>query len=148
VTYSGTAVTNASGFQAVRVSSFTNSTTKATYTSAASTSTSTAYGPTSGTVKQLNYSPNGAIDAFLFTPSGSTTALLVVTGSNANATLQPLLTVGATVSVTGVTRTNPTSTTCAATPPLQVVKASSLTIAGQTIVITAGQTGGHGPGHH
>jgi hypothetical protein len=54
VTYSGTAVTATSGFESVRVSSFTNNTTKATYT-APTNSTPSAYGPTSGAVKQLNW---------------------------------------------------------------------------------------------
>jgi hypothetical protein len=70
------------------VSSFTNTSIKATYSSSTSTSTATACGPTSGTVKQLNYDSEGSIDAFLFTPSGSTTALLVVTGSRASTVLR------------------------------------------------------------
>jgi hypothetical protein len=143
VTYSGTAVTGSSGFQTVRVSSFTNNTTKATYTN--TTPTSTAYGPVSGTVKQLNYGEDGSIDAFVFTPGGSTSAILVVTGPQASTTLKPLLTVGGAVSVTGATMTNPMSSPCAATGALTVVEASSLTINGHTIVITggAGGRGGH-----
>jgi hypothetical protein len=143
VTYSGTAVTNSSGFQSVRVTSFTNNTTKATYTT--TTATSTAYGPTSGTVKQLNYDPSGSIDGFLFTPSGSTTAVFVATGSRASATLKPLLTVGAAISVTGTTAVNLTPV-CVAAGTLLAVDATSLTVGGQTILITGGGGDG-GRGH-
>jgi hypothetical protein len=143
VTYSGTARTNSTtGFQTVNVTSFTNGT--ITYTSKTSTPTSTAYGPTSGTVKLLNYDSSGAIDGFLFTPSGSTTAVLVVTGSGASATLKPLLTVGGTVSVTGTTSTNSSSSACVVTGALTVVKASSLIIGGQTIIISGSGGGRHG----
>jgi len=141
VTYSGNAVTNSSGFQSVRVTSLTNNTTKATYTSTAATST--AYGPIAGVVKQLNYDSSGSIDGFVFTPGGSATAVFVATGSRASATLKPLLTVGATVSVTGTTSVNLTPG-CVATGTLAAVEATSLTVGGQTIVITGG--GGRG-GH-
>ncbi len=143
VTYSGTARTNSTtGFQTVRVTSFTNGT--ITYTSTTSTPTSTAYGPTSGTVKLLNYSSGGAVDGFLFT-SGSTT-VLVVTGSGASATLKPLLTVGGIVSVTGTTSTKPTSACVATGTPTGVVKASSLIINGQTVIISR-SGGGKGDDH-
>lgn len=147
VTYSGTAITNSSGFQTVRVSSFTNNNTKATYSS--STARTTAYGPTSGTLSQLNYDANGNIDGFVFTPSGGTTNVFVATGSRASTTLQPLLTTGATVSVTGITFPNPSSA-CSAAGFLTVVDATSLTINGQTIVIAGGAVGGTfgGPGRH
>jgi hypothetical protein len=140
VTYSGTAVTATSGFESVQISSFTNNTTKATYT--APTSGSTAYGPTSGTIKQLNYTGNGSIDGFLFTASSST--IFVSTGFSASTTLTSLLTVGATVSVTGTTSANMSA--CASTASLEAVNASSLTIGSQTIVITGGN-GGNGGGH-
>jgi hypothetical protein len=139
VTYSGTSVTSSSGFQTVEVSSFTNNSTKATYTSKAPTTA--AYGPTSGTVSQLNYDDNGNIDAFVFTPSGGTTSVLVITGSAASATLKPVLTVGATLSVTGTTSTNQASV-CAATGSLEVVEASTLKTNSETIVITGGFSGG------
>jgi hypothetical protein len=146
VTYSGTETTTTSGFSSVRVTTYTNNTTKATYSST-TTSTSTAYGPTSGTVKQLNYSGDGSIDSFVFTPSGSTTPLLVVTGAGASATLKPILLVGTTVSVTGTERAAAATSACVASGVLTVVEASSLIISGQTIVIT---NGGHGlgGGHH
>ena len=135
-----TASTATSGFETVRVSSFTNANTKASYT--APTATSTAYGPTSGTVKQLNYAEGGAIDGFLFTASGST--LFVSIGYTSNATLTSLLTVGATVSVTGTT--SPSMSACSSTGALESVNASSLTIGSTTVVI---QGGGHGgPGGH
>jgi hypothetical protein len=144
VTYSGTAVTAASGFESVRVSSFTNNTTKGTYTAPASTST--AYGPTSGAVKQLNYAGDGSIDGFLFTASGSSSAIFVSTGGRASTTLTSLLTVGATVSVTGTT--SPSMSACSSTGALESVDASSLTIGTTTIVIQGGGYGGHGGGPH
>lgn len=129
VTYSGTAMTASSGFETVRVSSFTNTTTKATYT--APTSTSASYGPTSGTVQQLNYSAGGGVDGFLFNASGSSAPLLVVIGpQHANSTLESVLTVGATASVTG------NSHTSSNTGALTVVRATSLTISGQTFVFS------------
>jgi YD repeat-containing protein len=147
VTYSGTARTNSTtAFQTVSVTNFTNNTTNAKYTRTTSTPTSTAYGPTSGTVKLLNYDSSGAIDGFLFTPSGSTTAVLVVTGSGASATLKPLLAVGGTVSVTGTTSTNSIASACVVTGALTVVKTWSLIIGGQTIIISG--SGGGERGNH
>jgi len=151
VTYSGTAVTTSAGFESVRVTSLTNNTTKVTYSSSTTVSTTTAYGPTSGTVKQLNYNSDGTIDSFVFTPASSTTSLLVVTGEGASATLKPLLTIGGTVSVTGTEQTAAATSACVASGVLTVVQASSLIISGQTIVITShGGNGGFGggPGHH
>jgi len=142
VTYSGTASTATSGFQLVRVSSFANNTTKATYTAPTGTSTSTAYGPTTGTVKQLNYADDGSIDGFLFAPSGSTSSIFVSTGPAASATLKPLLTIGGTVSVTGTT--SPSMNACSATATLQAVDASSVTIGTQTVVISGHGNDGHG----
>ena len=144
VTYSGTAVTASSGFESVVVSSFTNNTTKAAYAAPTSSSTPTAYGPTSGAVKQLNYDGGGNIDGFVFTPSGAS-SIFVATNSRASDTLSPLLTVGATVSVTG--KTSPSMGGCASTGALEVVNATSLTVAGQTIVIAGGGPAGYGGGH-
>jgi hypothetical protein len=140
ITYSGTAVTATSGFESVRISSFTNNTTKVIYT--APTSTSTAYGPTSGTLKQLNYASGGGINGFLFTANSST--LFVSLGHTANTTLAALLTVGATVSVTGTS--SPSMSACASTGAIQSVDASSLTIGATTVVIQGGNEGhgGHG----
>lgn len=150
IVYSGTATTNSAGFQTVHVTSFTNNTTKATYTATTpGTTTATTYGPTSGTVRQLNYDDNGSIDGFLFVPSGGSAAILVVTGSQASATLKPLLTVGATVSVTGASHAAAANATI---PTLTVVNANSLTVGGQTIVIAGGGfapgAGRGGPGGH
>jgi hypothetical protein len=154
VTYSGTEVTTSAGFSSVRVTSYTNNTTKITYSSSTTVSTAAAYGPTSGAVKQLNYGNDGTIESFIFTPA-STTPLLVVTGSGADATLKPLLLVGATVSVTGTEQAAAPTSACVASGVLTVVQASSLIISGQTIVITGvgnggngGFGGGPGPGHH
>lgn len=142
VTYSGTAITASSGFEAVNVSSFTNNTTKSTYT--APTSSSTAYGPVSGTVKQLNYGMDGSVDGFLFSASGST--IFVSTGPDASSTLTSLLTVNATVSVTG--NTSSSASTCSSTATIQSVTATSLTIGSTTVVIPGGNGpgGGRGPG--
>ena len=102
VIYSGTAITFASGFQAVTVSSFTNNSTKATYTKpSVSPSRPAAYPATAGVIDQLNYDTSGEIDGFVFTPTGSTTKLFVDISPRPNATLTPLLKVGATVTVTG-----------------------------------------------
>ena len=143
VTYSGTAFTTTSGFESVNVTSFTNNTTKATYTPPASTSTT--YGPTSGTVKQLNYAGDGSIDGFVFTPSGGA-SIFVSTNSRASATLTPLLTVGATVSVTGTTSASMSA--CTSNSALEAVNASSLTIGTQTIVIAGGNGGNGGGGNN
>jgi hypothetical protein len=134
VTYSGASRTNSTtSFQSVIVTSFTNNVTHVTYTKTTSVPTVTAYGPTSGTIKALNYDPSGAVDGFLFTPAGGTASVLIATGEGASSTLKPLLTVGGTVSVTGRTITEPP--TCI-TGVLTVVTASSLVINGQTIVIS------------
>jgi hypothetical protein len=102
VTYSGTAITFGSGFQSVTVSSFTNNTTKATYTKPSpSPSKPTAYPATAGVIDQLNYDTIGEIDGFVFTPTGSTTKLFVDISPRPNSKLTPLLKVGATVTVAG-----------------------------------------------
>jgi YD repeat-containing protein len=143
VTYSGTAFTATSGFESVHVSSFTNNITNATYT--APTSTSTAYGPTSGAIKQLNYSGNGSVDGFLFTPSGGSSSIFVSIGGRSSTTLTSLLTAGATVSVTGTTSARMAA--CSSTAALETVDASSLVIGSQTIVIGGGRPfGPGGPG--
>jgi hypothetical protein len=137
VTYSGTAFTSSSGFESVRVTSFTNNTTKATFT--APTSSSSTYGPTSGTLKQLNYGPGGGIDGFVFSAGGST-VLVTIGPQPSNSTLTPLLTVGATVSVTGNSRTNSTA------GALTVVHATSITVASQTFMFNGGGPGFGGGG--
>jgi hypothetical protein len=144
VTYSGNANTNSSGFESVRVTSFTNNTTKATYSSSTAP-TSTTYGPTSGTIKQLNYGDDGSIDAFVFTPSGGTTSILVETGTVTNSALKTALTVGAMVSLTGTTY-SPAASMCTVTGSLTVVDANTLVIGGSTYVITGGGLGGGNPG--
>jgi hypothetical protein len=137
ITYSGHAVTTTAGFESVNVTSFTNNTSKATFTQ--TTAAPTAFGPTSGTVKQLNYDGDGSIDGFLFTAAGVTR--FASTGDRASDTLKPLLTVGATVSVTGTTSV--ALSACTATSTLAAIDVSSLTIGSQTIVIAGG---GQGPG--
>jgi hypothetical protein len=146
VTYSGSEITSTSGFSSVVVTSFTNNTTKATYTAptSATTSTSTTYGPTSGTVKQLNYANDGSIDGFLFTAGGAT--LFVSTGTQASATLATLLTVNGAVSVTG--KEGAGANSCASTSSLTEVNATSLTVGATTVVISGGGAGNGrgGPG--
>ena len=143
VTYSGQEATATSGFNTVAVTSFTNNTTKATYTAPTSSSTPATYGPTSGTIKALNYAPGGDIDGFLFSAGGA--SIFVSTGERASTTLTSLLTVGAAVSVTGTT--SPGMAACSSTGSLEAVDASSLTIGSQTIVIAGNGPGGNGPGH-
>ena len=148
VTYSGTATTNSAGFESVRVSSFTNNTTKATYTPPTTAPTPVTYGPTTGTVKQVNYDAQGNISGFLFTPTGASAPILVNTGFEASATLKPLLTTGVAVTVNGISEiANPAA--CTSSGALAVVQATSLTIGSQTIVITGGGGGGGrgGPPH-
>lgn len=142
VTYSGTVFTASSGFETVSVTSFTNTTTKAMYTMASFNGT--AYGPTTGTVAQLNYANGGAIDGFVFAPSGGASSIFVSTGPRASSTLTSLLTVGATVSVTGETSSRLSA--CSASGTLAAVDATALTISGQTIVIGGGYPGGGYPG--
>jgi len=148
VTYSGNAVTSSSGFESVQVTSFANNTTKATYTAPASPST--AYGPTSGTVKQLNYGGDGLVNGFLFAASGSSSVIFVSTGPTSTTTLLSVLTVGVTVSVTGTTSANMSA--CASSGALESVNASSLTIGSTTVVFSSvgPGNGGHfgGPGPH
>jgi hypothetical protein len=156
ITYSGSEVAASSGFETVVVSSFTNNTTKASYTapSSSTSSTPTTYGPTSGTLKQLNYAAGGTIDGFVFAPSGGGSIFVSIGGRvGASSTLTSLLTAGATVSVTGTT--SPAMAACTSTGTLESVDASSLTVGSQTIVIVGGGFGGrgngpgpgHGPGH-
>lgn len=133
VTYSGTALTPSSGFESVRVSSFTNNVTHASYTTP--TTSSAAYGPVSGTIKQLNYQANGGADGFLFEASGTSAPVLVILGRlPVSSTLASLLVVGATVSVTGTGRTS----SAASSTALTVVRPSALSVGGQNFVIGSG----------
>jgi hypothetical protein len=142
VTYSGSAATTSAGFESVRVTSFTNTTTKATYT--APTATSATYGPTSGKVEQLNYQPNGSVDGFVFAAGSGAPILVTIGRQQAGSTLSTALVAGATVTVTG------TSHTTSSTTALTVVNASQLVIDGQTFVFSLPGFGfggtGHGPG--
>jgi len=122
VTYSGSAQTFTSGFQTVAVTSFANGT--ITYPPAKISRKPSTYPLTAGTITQLNYNPeNGAIDGFVFTPTSG--AKVFVDIGSANATLTPLLTVGASVSVVG---TIEAPGACAPTGTISEVDASSLTI--------------------
>lgn len=131
VTYSGSAVTNAStGLQAVRISAYTNTTTAASYTPPTAPTTS-AYAATAGTITLLNYDRAGAINGFVFTPSGSTTALLVKFGGAVrNTTLTSLLVAGSAATVTGTTTEGETH--CGATAAVGTVQATTLVVGGST----------------
>ena len=148
ITYSGSEVTATSGFNTVAVSSFTNDTTKVTYTApTSSSSAASTYGPTSGTLKELNYAAGGSIDGFVFAPTGASSSIFVSIGVRAgsNSTLTSLLKTGTSLSVTGTT--SPGLAACSSTGTLESVDASSLTIGSQTIVIAGGGFGGgNGPG--
>jgi hypothetical protein len=124
VTYSGLAFTFTSGFQTINVTSFTNHTTSVTYPSATTPSKPTPYPLTAGTIVQLNYSENGGLGGFVFEPTSGPKVLVDV--GYANATLTPLLKVGAAVSVVGTMEATP-----ACPPPMGTIPevyASSLTI--------------------
>jgi hypothetical protein len=125
VTYSGSAFTSKSGFQTVNVTSFTNGTIK--YPPVATPSKPTAYSSTPGTIVQLNYeAESGDVNGFVFKPTSGPTVLVDI--GFANATLTPLLKVGAAVTVVGTLEATPQ---CA--PPVGTIPevyASSLTIAG------------------
>lgn len=136
VTYSGVALTFASGFQTVHVTSYTDG--SLTYPPPAPPKPA-AYPATSGTVTQLNYSEFGTIDGFVFTP-GSGPAVFVNTGTP-NTALAKALTVGATVSVTGTLEAPPQ---CSPKGTPGEVDASSLTINGTTYPISQGMDFGFG----
>lgn len=130
VTYSGTAVTFSNGFQAVSVSSFTNTTTKVTWTPP-TVPKPTAYAATAGTIKSLNYGPHGDINGFVFTPTTGT-AVFVDLGGAPNSTLAPLLKVSAAVTVTGTLEAAPL---CSAAGTIQEVDATTLLFGTTTITL-------------
>lgn len=144
ITYSGSEITASSGFESVTVSSFTNNSTKVTYTAPTTTSTTptaaTAYGPTTGKLTQLNYSTNGTIDGFLFLPNGSSSLIFVSTGTRASGTLATVLTVNGTLTVTGTTTS--ALSACSSTETLETVDAVTLVIGNTTIIIAGGGQGG------
>ncbi len=133
VTYSGNSSAYASGFQVVRVSSFTNG--SISYTPATRTPPAP-YPSTAGTIAQLNYSTqNGAVDGFVFTPAVG--AKVYVSLRAVSSTLAALLTAGAPLSVTG---TQEAAEPCAAAGTIAEVEASSLTIGGTTYPMRGGLT--------
>lgn len=136
VTYSGSSSTTSTGFQSVRVTSFKNNTTGGSYTAPTTTSTFAAYGPTTGTIKQLNYATDGSIDGFLFTAGSST--VFVSIGRTSVTTLSSLLTVGTSLSVIGTALPAPI---CPTTGTISTVSASSLTVGGTTVVFRGGPRG-------
>lgn len=140
VTYSGSARTLASGFEIVNVTSFTNNTTTVTYPPAPIFTKPVAYPLTAGTITQLNYDPeNGVIEGFLFTPTPGPSATpsavpsarpeVLVDIVFPNATLMPLLTVNASLSVAG---TMQAPGGCAPAGAIPEVYASSLVIGSKT----------------
>ncbi|GEM_PF-3101265 len=127
VTYSGVALTFPSGFQTVNVTSFTNG--SITYPPAAPPKHS-AYPTTAGTITQLNYGEAGFVNGFVFTPASGPKVFVNV--GVPNSTLAPLLTAGASVSVTGTLEPPPA---CAPSGTISEVDASSLTIGTTTYPI-------------
>jgi len=138
VTYSGSARTFTSGLQIVAVTSYADGAN--TYPPAPAFTKPSPDPLTAGTVTQVNYNPeNGAMNGFIFTPAPSgpvPTVIARVNGNavfvdigHANATLASLLTVGASVSVTG---TLGGAVACAPAGTISEVYASSLTI-GSTV---------------
>jgi hypothetical protein len=126
VTYSGSEASFSSGFNSVRVTSYTDG--SITYPNTKPAAAPTAYALTAGKIKALNYDPrDGAINGFFFTPTTGTEVFVDI--SRVSSTLAGLLAGAAPValSVTGALLPPPL---CAKTAPIGVVIASSLTIGG------------------
>lgn len=138
VTYSGVALTYASGFQTVHVTSFSNG--SIMYPPAKPPKPS-AYALTAGKISQLNYGETGLVNGFVFTPT-SGPAVFVNVGIP-SATLAPLLTAGAAVSVTG---TLESPSPCSTSGTISEVDASSLTIGTTAYPISAPEGGFFFPG--
>lgn len=136
ITYSGVALTFASGFQTVHVTSFTNG--SITYPPPAPPKPA-AYPATAGSITQLNYSEVGTIDGFLFTPTSGPEVFVHIGMPSAD--LAKLLTVGQSVSVTGTLEPPPQ---CSASGTISEVDASSLTIGTTTFPISKGMGFGFG----
>ncbi|HUI79064.1 MAG TPA: hypothetical protein VLY24_14160 [Bryobacteraceae bacterium] len=124
VTYSGIAQTFPSGFQTVIVTSYKDG--AITYPPAAPPKPA-AYAVTAGTIKQLNYGEAGFINGFVFAPSSGNPVFVDI--GEASATLTPLLTMGAAVSVAGVLEAPPA---CAPSGAIAEVDATALTIGTKT----------------
>lgn len=135
VKYSGIALTFASGFQTVNVTSYTDG--AMTYPPPAPPKP-TAYPLTAGTITQLNYSENGFVNGFVFAPSTAGSSPVFVNVGMPSSTLALLLKAGAAVSVTGMLEAPPL---CAAAGTISEVDASSITIGS-----TAYPIGGTGMG--
>lgn len=129
ITYSGVALTFASGFQVVHVTSYTDGS-SITYPPPAPPKPA-AYPATPGTITALNYSDFGTIDGFVFTPT--TGPKVFVNIGTPSSTLAPLLTVGAAVTVTGTLEPPPQ---CSSTGSISEVDASALTISGTSYPIS------------
>jgi len=134
VTYSGVAVTLASGLQVVHVTSYTDG--SITYPPAAPPKPA-AYSATKGTITQLNYSEYGSVNGFLFTPTSGSEVFVNV--GRPSTDLATALTANAAVTVTGTLEAPPA---CAPTGSISEVDASSLTIGTTTYPIP-----GMGMGH-
>ncbi|HLK48624.1 MAG TPA: hypothetical protein VKT49_10850 [Bryobacteraceae bacterium] len=136
VTYSGVALTFASGFQTVHVTSFTNG--SITYPPPAPPKPA-AYPSTTGNITQLNYSEVGTIDGFLFTPTSGPEVFVHI--GTPGADLAKLLTVGQSLSVIG---TLEPPDPCAVAGTISEVDASSLTINSTTFPLSKGMGFGFG----
>lgn len=134
VTYSGSEVSFSSGFNSVRVTSYTDG--SITYSHTTPALAPTRYALTAGKIKALNYDPrDGAINGFFFTPTTGPEAFVDI--GHVNGTVAGLLAgaVPVALSVTGAELPPPP---CAKTAPIGVVVASSLTIGGAVYAV-----GGH-----
>lgn len=125
VTYSGSEVSFSSGFNSVRVTSYTDGSITYSHTMPAATAP---YPLTAGKITALNHDPReGAINGFFFTPTSGSEVFVDI--GHVDSAVAGLLAGAAPValSVTGIQLPSPH---CAKTTPLGVVVASSLTIGG------------------
>jgi hypothetical protein len=126
VTYSGSELSFSSGFNSVRVTSYTDG--SITYSHAAPAPAPTRYALTAGKIKALNYDPrDGAINGFFFAPTTGPEVFVDI--GHVDSMVAGLLAGAAPValSVTGVELAPPL---CAKTASTGIVVASSLTIGG------------------
>lgn len=143
VTYSGTELSFASGFNLVRVSNYTDGSTTYSQGKAGKPAVPVAYPQTAGQLTALNYDPvDGAINGFFFTPAAGTEVFVDV--GHVDSTVAGLLAGAAPValSVTGVRAPEPA---CDAATGPGVVLATSLTIGGTAYLVggPAYPVGGH-----
>ena len=136
VTYSGVSLKYASGFETVHVTSYTDG--KISYPPPAPPKPS-AYGPTTGTIGQLNYSEWGTINGFAFTTSDKNNPVVFVHIGTPSADLVTALTSPTPpVMVTGMLEQAPQCTQNG----VSEVDANSLSIGGKLFSVTQKGTPG------